>query len=223
MAEKRIRATDRLSATGAVSAFVACFAVVASPSFFASLLLVATESSWQPLSETKSAPARSMQSEPVHDPLAAYPARHIEPTSAQPVGPSLAVGAPAVQISAPVSLSLEAGTTDRIEPFTIATVGKVETAEPTEPPGPERDLRQPEHVREVQERLVLLGHLSVQPTGVWGRLSREALRAFRAAHQLGTEVVWDAATEKALFTAQVVVPDSFAGIWAADSSACSGP
>src|SRR4051794_19639447 len=186
MAEKRIRATDRLSATGAVSAFVACFAVVASPSFFASLLLVATESSWQPLSETKSAPARSMQSEPVHDLLAAYPARHIEPTSAQPVGPLLAVGAPAVQISAPVSLSLEAGATDRIEPFTMATVGKVERRSRLDP----RDLsgicdNLSTFVRFRRGLCCWVIFRSSQPA-FWGRLSREALRAFRAAHQLGT-------------------------------------
>ena len=218
MAEERVRATDRLSASAAVSAFVACFAIVASPSFFASLFLVATESSWQPLFETGSAPARSVQSEAAHELLAAYPARRT-----QPAGPSLAVGAPAVQISAPMPLSLEEVAADRMEPVAIMAAGKVETVEPAEPLGPERDLRQPEHVREVQARLMLLGHLSVQPTGFWGRLSREALRAFREAHQLGTAEVWDAATEKALFTAHVVMPESFAGIWAADPSACSGP
>src|SRR3954453_21024865 len=111
MAEKRIRATDRLSTTGAVSAFVACFAIVASPSFFASLLLFAAERSWQPLSETKSTPPR-LQSEPVHELPAAYPARIIEQTSGQPVGRSLAVDAPG-ESSAPVSLPLEAGATDR--------------------------------------------------------------------------------------------------------------
>jgi hypothetical protein len=146
MAEERMRATDRLSASAAVSAFVACFAIVASPSFFASLFLVATESSWQPLFETGSAPERWVQSEPAHELLAAHPARRI-----QPIGPSLPVGAPAVQISAPVPLSLETVAADRIEPVAIMAVGKVET-EPTERPGPERDLRQPEHVREVLTR-----------------------------------------------------------------------
>jgi len=222
MAEERTRATDRLSAPAAVCAFGACFAIVASPSFFAGLFLVATESSWQPLSDVGSAPALSMQSsEAAHEVLAADPARRTEPPAARPVDPSLEVDAPAVQISAPVPL--EAVAADRIEPIAIAAVAKVEAAEPTEPPGPERDLRKPEHVREVQERLVQLGHLSVQPTGFWGRISREALRAFRQAHQLGAEVVWDASTEKALFTAQVAMPESFAGIWAADPSACSGP
>jgi hypothetical protein len=221
MAEERIRATDRLSAPAALSAFVACFAIVASPSLFASLFLVATETSWPPLPEKGPASARSVQSsESAHESV--YLRQGIEPTAVQPVGPSLAVGAPAVQISAPVPRP-EALAADRTEPFAIVEVGKVETAEPTEPPGPERDLREPEHVREVQERLVLLGHLSVRPTGFWGRHSQEALRAFRESHQLGTEVVWDAATEKALFSAQVVMPESFAGIWAADPSACSGP
>ena len=104
MAEERIRATDRLSAPAAVCAFGACFAIVASPSFFAGLFLAATESSWQKLSDVGSAPALSMQSsEAAHEVLAADPARRTEPPAARPVDPSLEV-APAVQISAPVPL-----------------------------------------------------------------------------------------------------------------------
>ena len=130
MAEERTRATDRLSAPAAVCAFGACFAIVASPSFFAGLFLVATESSWQPLSDVGSAPALSMQSsEAAHEVLAADPARRTEPPAARPVDPSLEVDAPAVQISAPVPL--EAVAADRIEPIAIAAVAKVEAAEPS--------------------------------------------------------------------------------------------
>ena len=90
-----------------------------------------------------------------------------------------------------------------------------------EPAAPERDLRQIRHVRVIQERLVQLGYLSVPPTGMWGTLSRQALKAFKEAHQLDSHADWNPATERSLFSAGTVPAASFVGIWGADASACS--
>jgi hypothetical protein len=86
---------------------------------------------------------------------------------------------------------------------------------------PQRDLSVPEQAEEVQRRLTRYGYLPAAPTGVWGSMSRQALRAFKAAHDLAQDDGWDQATERALFGGNIKPADSFVGIWGADASACS--
>jgi hypothetical protein len=86
---------------------------------------------------------------------------------------------------------------------------------------PKRDLFNRGHVKEVQQRLIQLGYLSVPATGVWGPLSRKALRAFKSAHDLTADENWDEATERSLFSADVEQAEAFVGIWGIDASACS--
>ena len=86
---------------------------------------------------------------------------------------------------------------------------------------PKRNLLDRDHAGEVQRRLVELGYLSVSATGVWGPRSREALRAFKADHDLAADDSWDEATERSLFSANVELAEPFVGIWGADASACS--
>jgi len=86
---------------------------------------------------------------------------------------------------------------------------------------PKRDLFNRGHVKEVQQRLIQLGYLPVPATGVWGPLSRKALRAFKSAHDLTADENWDEATERSLFSADVEQAEAFVGIWGIDASACS--
>jgi uncharacterized membrane protein/peptidoglycan hydrolase-like protein with peptidoglycan-binding domain len=86
---------------------------------------------------------------------------------------------------------------------------------------PQRDLSVAEQTEEVQRRLTRYGYLPAAPTGVWGTMSRQALRTFKAAHDLPEDDHWDQRTERVLFGTTVKPADSFVGIWGADASACS--
>jgi hypothetical protein len=86
---------------------------------------------------------------------------------------------------------------------------------------PNRNLFNRGDVKEVQQRLVQLGYLSVPATGVWGPLSRKALRAFKSDHDLAADENWDEPTERILFSGEVEQTEAFVGIWGIDASACS--
>jgi hypothetical protein len=76
----------------------------------------------------------------------------------------------------------------------------------------------------IQRRLTELRHFSGPATGVWGPISRAALRSFKEANQLAPDDVWDAATQDALFSANARRADPFVGRWGPDALACSrGP
>lgn len=230
MIKQRFSAANQMSGPAAASAFLVCFAVVMSPSFFASLVLIASEKPWAIPAPAPPTAAPSLKSvSPV------MPERSAEVRTGVA---DVSLGASPDETAGPAllqSIALRSTEPPHVEPATAHQAGRaalveavegVEAVTPAaapilEPAAPERDLRQARHVREIQERLVHLGYLSVQPTGVWGSLSREALKAFKEAHQLDRDAAWDAATERSLFTAQMVPAASFVGIWGADASACS--
>ena len=225
MFKQRSSAADRLSGPAATAAFLACFAVVLSPSFFASLVLIASEKPWAVASPaTRAAPAVKPAS-----PGLQQRSEEVR-TGAANVSSAPSPDEPAGRALFP-SIALRSTEWPQIEPAAAHTAGPValvesveavEAAAPAlESGAPERDLRQARHVMEIQERLVHLGYLSVQPTGIWGALSSQALKAFKEAHQLDPHAAWDAATERSLFAAQMVPAGSFVGIWGADASACS--
>jgi peptidoglycan hydrolase-like protein with peptidoglycan-binding domain len=60
---------------------------------------------------------------------------------------------------------------------------------------------EPEQARTIQSRLVALGFLEGDVNGPWGPPSRQALRDFKATHNLPADDIWDEATERALATA----------------------
>jgi hypothetical protein len=84
-----------------------------------------------------------------------------------------------------------------------------------------RDVQLAEDARAVQRRLAELGHFSGKASGVWGPVSRAALRSFKEATELPQETGWDAATEQALFKSDAPRAEAFVGRWAADAKACS--
>jgi uncharacterized membrane protein len=86
---------------------------------------------------------------------------------------------------------------------------------------PRRSLLEHDHAKEVQQKLIQLGYLSVSATGVWGPLSRKALRAFKSDHELPADEIWDEATERSLFSGSAENAAPFVGIWGVDASACS--
>jgi hypothetical protein len=86
---------------------------------------------------------------------------------------------------------------------------------------PRRSLLEHDHAKQVQQRLIQLGYLSVSATGVWGPLSRKALRAFKSDHELPADEIWDEATERSLFSGTAENAAPFVGIWGVDASACS--
>jgi hypothetical protein len=208
-----------------VAALLACFAVVLSPSFVASLILIASERPWGVASpaEPTAAPAVKPVSPVLHEwsddvrTETAYvsPGPSPDEAAGRALFPSIALRSielPNIEPAAPNEVSPVANR-EAVEAVELAALVPESAA-------PERDLRQARHIREIQERLVQLGYLSVQPTGVWGTLSRQALKAFKEAHQLASHADWDAATERSLF-APMVPAASFVGIWGADASACS--
>ena len=84
-----------------------------------------------------------------------------------------------------------------------------------------RNLSNHDHVREVQQKLSQLGYLSVPSTGLWGPLSRKALRAFKTDHGLMADEIWDETTERSLFSDGIEQAAPFVGIWGVETSACS--
>src|SRR6266480_2261711 len=66
-----------------------------------------------------------------------------------------------------------------------------------------------------------VGYLSVSATGVWGPLSRKALRTFKSDRDLTADEIWDKATERRLFGGDAEQAEAFIGIWGIDASACS--
>jgi Putative peptidoglycan binding domain len=79
-----------------------------------------------------------------------------------------------------------------------------------------------EHALEVQRRLAELGYLGTRPTGVWGPLSRRALRSFKEGNGLPPDETWDPAIERALFASAAQPALPFVGTWASDPKACAG-
>jgi uncharacterized membrane protein len=86
---------------------------------------------------------------------------------------------------------------------------------------PRRTLADHDGAKEVQQRLVQLGYLTVPATGMWGSLSRKALKAFKSDHDLAADEVWDEATERSLFGGSEQKAEPFVGIWGIDPNACS--
>jgi len=86
---------------------------------------------------------------------------------------------------------------------------------------PARDVQLAEDARAVQRRLAELGHFSGKTSGVWGPVSRAALRSFKEANELPQDTSWDAATEQALFRSDAPQAEAFVGRWAGDMKACS--
>jgi hypothetical protein len=78
-----------------------------------------------------------------------------------------------------------------------------------------------DHARAVQRRLGELGHFSGRLTGMWGPVSRAALRSFKEANGLPADGVWDTQTELALFQPEAALAEPFVGRWASDTKACS--
>lgn len=62
----------------------------------------------------------------------------------------------------------------------------------------------PREAATVQTRLIELGYLGGSADGVWGAKSRAALRAFKSAHGLDSDDVWNDAVSKRLVSKNVV-------------------
>ena len=82
-------------------------------------------------------------------------------------------------------------------------------------------LLEPERVKEIQQKLIRLGYLSANATGLWGPLSRRALKAFKSDHDLPPDEIWDEASERTLFSDDPASLEPFIGVWGVDGSACS--
>jgi Putative peptidoglycan binding domain len=208
---------ERMSGPAAVASLLTCFAVVISPSFLASLVLIASERPWGTEWPAESTTGLSVR--PIS--LGGQERSEEVRSGAADLSPALSPGEAAGALFPSIELRLTQPAAAPPAAALVETAEAVGGAAPVlvETDGPERDLRQARHIAEVQERLVHLGYLSVQPTGVWGPLSREALKAFKEAHQLDVNAAWDAATERSLFAEQVV--PAFVGMWGPDASACS--
>jgi Putative peptidoglycan binding domain len=110
---------------------------------------------------------------------------------------------------------------EKAESARVLTGGALQVKEEPQSDMAKRNLFNRGHVKEVQQRLIQLGYLSVSATGMWGPLSRNALRAFKADHDLTADENWDEATERRLFSRDVEQAEAFVGIWGIEASACS--
>jgi uncharacterized membrane protein/peptidoglycan hydrolase-like protein with peptidoglycan-binding domain len=88
------------------------------------------------------------------------------------------------------------------------------------PPTRTRSLSRTEHAEEIQQKLASLGYFTGTPIGIWGPRSRDALRAFKEAHDLGADDTWDEHTEALLFSSTIKPSGNFVATWAASASAC---
>lgn len=123
--------------------------------------------------------------------------------------------------SAPVTRLADVITlTDRVVAATREA--EISLSDPVEVDGSLKNLIFGDHAREVQSRLAELGYLSARPTGVWGTLSKLALRSFKEMNRLPSNDSWDEITEQALFSSTAQPAPAFVGRWASDSGSCSG-
>ena len=87
------------------------------------------------------------------------------------------------------------------------------------------DLREIEHVKRVQQRLIDLGFLFGAADGIWGSRSRRALQDFRVSNGIGEGDSWDEATQQRLLTASDAIGTdtsdiTFIGGWGTDVAQC---
>jgi uncharacterized membrane protein len=111
-----------------------------------------------------------------------------------------------------------------VEPAQWARMTEAAPQAPKEEPQvelPRRNLVDRDRAKEVQQRLIQLGYLSASATGVWGPLSRKALKAFKSDHDLAADEIWDEAAERSLFSGSEEKAEPFVGVWGVDASACS--
>ena len=139
---------------------------------------------------------------------------------------SAATNAPLDRAGTPATVQDPAsGTFDPVlEPAQWARVTEAAPQAPKEAPQvepPRRNLADHDGAKEVQQRLIHLGYLSASATGVWGPLSRKALKAFKSDHDVAADEIWDEATERSLFGGSEEKAEPFVGVWGVDASACS--
>ena len=180
MTKQRLSTADRMSGPAAILAFVACFAVVLSPSFFATLVMVASERPWGFGSKAEPTPAAIFpvmqeRSEEVRTGAANLP----PPPAPDETGRELLQ---LIALRSTVRPHTEPAATHPEDPAPVSNpVEPIGVAAPVlAPAAPERDVQQRRHVVE------RLGFLSVPPTGFPG-----ALQSFREAHPLDAHAAWD--------------------------------
>jgi len=202
----RLRHLVHPAKLGTIGAFLFCFAIVISPRSFFRADIATQPSAPLRLQDVNVATAELPSRAMPHSATAATP----EP-SRGPFDQAL----PHVEWAraAQVPSSVEEGSRGSEAPQVLNDNTSVEM--------PKRNLLDRDHVGEVQRRFIQLGYLSGSATGVWGPRSREALRAFKADHDLAADESWDEATEHSLFSDSVEPAEPFVGIWGADASACS--
>jgi hypothetical protein len=94
-------------------------------------------------------------------------------------------------------------------------------AETADPPEPELNPLNPSDAIWVQARLADLGYFNGNRSGVWGPVSRSALRDFKSMNGLQEDDRWDRETEQRLSSKQVVpAAKTFIGGWAEDNDQC---
>jgi Putative peptidoglycan binding domain len=79
---------------------------------------------------------------------------------------------------------------------------------------------------EIQKRLSELGFFAGPASGKWGPLSKRALSEFKSQAGLDKNDIWDAATERSLFSEgapQAVRALAFLGGWSVERGDCGGP
>ncbi|HEX2724857.1 MAG TPA: peptidoglycan-binding protein [Beijerinckiaceae bacterium] len=180
-------------------------------------------------------PSSSRSSEPVRpagastrlelraavEPFVQRPGSEAPPARKPAAMPAPPTDAVALQRPAPVrSQSAPAPTDDG--PALTGAIGEARSPFPRVVPKEALlDVKTVRPATKVQRRLAELGHFSGPATGIWGPISRVALRSFKEANQLPSDDAWDAVTQEALFSANARRAHAFVGRWGPDAQACS--
>jgi uncharacterized membrane protein/peptidoglycan hydrolase-like protein with peptidoglycan-binding domain len=195
----------------ATAALLVCFAaVVTPPGYLQSGAVPPTLSEWAPSPVVRGEVIESSRAVAAAPPPAAMPAR--------------------LDDKANHRADEQPGAAEAAAHLTVAEVRADEPAETPHltlaeqvplPPIRSRDLSRADHAEGVQQKLAGLGFFSGSASGLWGPRSRDALRAFKEAHDLGADDLWDEQTENMLFGSTTKPSGNVVGVWAADVSACS--
>jgi hypothetical protein len=118
------------------------------------------------------------------------------------------------------SPSANSNTANSNTAWNVAVLPK-QTAETAASPEPALNPQNPTDAIWVQARLADLGYFTGTRSGVWGPVSRNALRDFKSMNGLQEDDQWDKETEQRLASKQVIpAAKTFLGGWAEDTDQC---
>jgi len=143
----------------------------------------------------------------------------IDPPPSEPTEPRGTIRQP--QLAVEDTLDPPSANSNTANPTWNAAQLPKQATETADAPEPELNPQNPSNAIWVQARLADLGYFTGSRSGVWGPVSRSALRDFKSMNGLQEDDRWDRETEQRLASKQVVpAAKTFIGGWAEDIDQC---